>query len=319
MAHCKMTELLTGKQIGKRLNMSERQVKRLWKNYCDRKKCPHTPHGDILGGSTMSPLYKEGDILGGQTLGSDTLAEKSVRLHAQMFRIEILSKDFRYEALRVKSNEQNIRGHKVLLHEKCVVIYPKDDAEFKGKDVDEALGAAASYWDGVIKTVQDRLWVSLLKDGAQNVRVVTRHVAHENHPFANHFFKTGCDYRLVAQDGKLRWVVDRSKGFPELEAVHPKSSVDDSRRFSEQMDYQLDPENATLKDVVQILIGTNRAVQIIANALASQIDLTTANTASVINLTKAIAKMNGLSVDGEDAESESDKLKHKKVKPEYVG
>jgi len=76
---------------------------------------------------------------------------------------------------------------------------------------------------------EQRFKLHLFKDGRINFDIRNIHIAYIEDGLVREFKKSNIEYLAIKddQDGKIRFLIDMSKGFPELEAVHPLKAFSD--------------------------------------------------------------------------------------------
>jgi hypothetical protein len=176
-----------------------------------------------------------------------------MRLHAQAFRIAILSKTLAYEKLR-KRNIQYMDGHTVMLERNVVVVHAGPDAVFRGATEDDALAVSLDYWKVFFGKLETRLGIGLLKDRKQNIVMFRGHYARENDPGAVDAARNDRKVQVWAHDGRLAFQHDLSRGPAEAETMHPEEAHDDMTTYREFVEDLLEnrPSNLSVLESTMI-------------------------------------------------------------------
>lgn len=173
----------------------------------------------------------------------------AMRVHGQQLWIEILYKTPAHEDKI--GTEIFIDGNRVLVWRDVIEVYAEKNLSFIAKAehqksteelVNDATEKSLDYWASVIGRIQNDLKIVLIKNRAQNIRIVKQHIAEVGNEFAKDTEMKGEKFHIYAkEDGKLCMLVDASHNTPEFEFVHPKTSNPDAKRVA--------PHFADLRDI----------------------------------------------------------------------
>jgi hypothetical protein len=178
-------------------------------------------------------------------------------------------------------------GHKVDLWDKCVVFYsPRDKSYFASSAVDCRQFALFDI-DELVGRFERALGVSFRSQGKFALKFVKQHYADVNNELARQRSRDNKPLRVPGWSGE--WLlVDCSLGVPELECVHPVSSVSD-------MDDVVVPFFNDLKEtrlmpsmILEMVGGVTRNQEMFAENMRSHIKAVQDLGSGVQDLTKAV-------------------------------
>lgn len=119
---------------------------------------------------------------------------------------------------------------------------------------DHAKNQALKYVDNILPKIESLFNVSLSKPDKVSVSVSSQHIAFVNNEFAKYFTDRDISLNIYDEHGKKRVIVDKSKGYPELEFIHKAHAEDDSERMKDFID-EVESGRFNTKDVLQIVKG----------------------------------------------------------------
>lgn len=122
---------------------------------------------------------------------------------------------------------------KVHVNKKNVEIQLSRECSFDAKEVDRCLEMFEDDLDMLIPKLEHDIGCEIWKDRKFNIILIRGHLAEVENGIA----KIKQDVKLVifGEDGKVRIIVDKSTGLPELECVHSQQFVDDAKICQDQM------------------------------------------------------------------------------------
>lgn len=157
------------------------------------------------------------------------------RVHGSAIRIKILVHSKKYFTYLAKSNYYYYHGSPILLYQNSLIAYVKED--FYSELTDSALINRADFIDNMVRVLEHDLGVTLVKHRYTNIKIFRSHIANIGSSIARDYNERG--ERLIVKDrfdGKICIIVDKSKGFDELEFIHPKSNKEDEEKISRFLD-----------------------------------------------------------------------------------
>ena len=167
-------------------------------------------------------------------LGNNT---KKAMCHGHELVIKIIDKSEKF--LRKISKEKtlliNIDNNRVIVNDNIVQIYGKKD--FSSESHAECEKKSIDYFTNLIKKLESRQGLILLKEGYDNIRYSHRgHYLDADNYIAQDFTKKNQVLICYGKDGKQYLKIDHSDGEDHFECVHPQSSKDDMTKFDTTFD-----------------------------------------------------------------------------------
>lgn len=233
--HMKANEGLTNAQIAARRGCSKRYVQRVVKELQDR--------GALSG--WFAPPHEQ--------LPQGSRTPRTIRLHAQKFNIDLI-KPISESYLKNRPGKIfRLEGHSIQCFPEQVTIQAKKGFCFYGQDESEALELSLEYWNRLFIKLENDLQTMFLKDRKQNITQTYQEYATEGSELSLECEKKGQRLRIWAEDGKLRFTTDMSKGY-EHEAHHHRTAKPDSEQGNRFINDILDhPEAPTYSQLVKVL------------------------------------------------------------------
>lgn len=155
------------------------------------------------------------------------LGDGRIRLHGTVYKIDKLK-----TPRRGNKQTYNIlvcKGHKILCYDSSIMVYL--NASFYADDEKECADKASSYLLELLKTLQDRYGLYLLKDGKANIHIVKEHYARMQDETAK--LAEEKQERIIVKDrtsGKERFITDHSHT-AEAETVHQGKALADMEYY----------------------------------------------------------------------------------------
>lgn len=175
-----------------------------------------------------------------------------IRLHGEMFHINILWKDDRYKNILGRVNQLMLDGNTVRLHADSVDVY--SNRSFFGESATKATAESIPYWQRFFLRLENELKINVLKERYQNISRVKAEYAHVDSDIAKKAEEEGRRIRLFSfDDGKLWFVVDNSFNLHESETVHPKTAQRDMSEVIEPFLQDLRRNPVTFSDVLGLV------------------------------------------------------------------
>jgi len=222
------------------------------------------------------------DFCDGVVKPKDTLYYKSLykgeyyRLHSIEIRLKINSIQHRHIKTSIFNNRQhyNVRetatGHyfdcvqtMLITKSNLFIKYPKD-FEVTADDKGILYEKTNEIIINTIKKIESQFRIQLYRKNKINYEFVKCHVAHIKNGFAQEIDKSGQKVRVWDDDdGKLRYIMDKSKGLPEIECIHPDKCFDDSDKLDNLM---AAIKGGKIDDIVQYFDKINDIGDMIPNS-----------------------------------------------------
>jgi len=210
--HLYHDERLTQKEISYRLQISQQTVSRILKE--ESKKEP------------QKALPKKGGVV------SKDLKNLSLwRYHALHFIIHPYWFFPRYQKIRQERGNVYITNHdwKYRLNEKTIEVMLRRGFDFLDQDKFEAINKAENSLNRTLYEISNSCGFEFEKEGRISIKCVKQHLARTNSSIAKGLKK---DYiQVKGIDGKVWFLIDRSKGLLEHEYVHPGTMMEDSENI----------------------------------------------------------------------------------------
>jgi hypothetical protein len=107
-----------------------------------------------------------------------------------------------------------------------------DGFEILGNDIPDLAGKMYDVVEEQVRYLENILKMSFFKDGRINFEITKNHIALVKNGVVKEMKLSGINHLCIYddEDGKQRFVMDWSKGLPELEAVHTVHGFDDADR-----------------------------------------------------------------------------------------
>lgn len=191
-----------------------------------------------------------------------------------------------------------------LITKQNIFIFFPEDFEVRGNDMKGLTLNLHSTIMSTFKKWESRFNVTLSKSGRFNFDIRNIHIAVVDKDVARELDSRNIDHLVVTDDddGKKRFVIDMSKGFPEIECVHPQKAFDDS----DQVKYLLEKTGeGKVREIINTYPGL---VEMFGSFIASQ---TKVNNDFNNFILLEIAKLKG--------ELKPIEPEEPKVRPDYVG
>lgn len=128
---------------------------------------------------------------------------------------------FDYASVKVR-----ITPNKVMLNPPEIEVPLKDDP-------DHAKNIIFEYMDDVIPRIENIFKIGLNKPRKISVTVSSQHMAFVKNKIAKFFLDKGINLRVYDKQGRLRVIVDKSKGFDELEAINKAHAEEDAEKLKD--------------------------------------------------------------------------------------
>ena len=244
-------EYLTAKQVSIRRQCSTQMVYKIVRSL--RKKGALTSTNKMVANflSTMQP-------------------KNQIRLHGQEFNIKIIYKDHRYKDKIKKSNQIHIDGNTIRLYKNSLEVY--GGQSFFGDDVQKATAKSIQYWDKLFTRLENDLKILIVKNRAQNIKVVNQHYAEINNGLATDCEMKGDKIKIyTTEEGKLWFLIDNSFNLHEAETVHPETSKQDMqdsiRPFFNDLRDNKPPTMSELMCAIKQVIDINKETAAGLNAV----------------------------------------------------
>jgi hypothetical protein len=155
-----------------------------------------------------------------------------------------------------------VRDATVELHRDVVEVHA--DPVFRASHPEGAVALSWAYLWRILALVENDYRVILRKDRCA-VRRFRGHFPHLDDALARE--PAGAEIRVLADDGRLRFLIDWSKRtFPEAEWLHASLGEDDARRYAGFLHDLVERESLPLSELSQEVVKLHKAVAFLAEA-----------------------------------------------------
>jgi len=149
-----------------------------------------------------------------------------IRLHGQVFKINLLYKDNRYKKKLEDSNLVNIDNNQIRLHRNSIIVYSEND--FYGDTAQKATINSMAYWTRFFNRLEKDLGIIIVKHRKHNISLVKQHYAEINNELAEECERKAEKIRIYTkEDGKLWFTIDNSFNLSEAETQHRYTAEED--------------------------------------------------------------------------------------------
>ena len=202
-------ENLTQKQIAERQDMTQQNVSRILKK---------------------TYILQKGCIKKGVVKQSRTTKTIFWRYHALHFVITPYYFYPRYQKTREERGNQFIkyREWKINLHEKSIEMILRKGYDFPHKDKYESMRLGEESFNRTLFEISNKFGFQYEKEGRVSIKLVKQHLARTNSPLAKQ--QKGQFMQIKGIDGKVWFLIDRSKGLAEHEYTHSGRLLSDVDR-----------------------------------------------------------------------------------------
>lgn len=213
-------EHLTQKKISSRLGIPQQTVSYHLKN--PKKKA-----------SKKKPIFKR-DIVNPplKTFPQNTKIslKRKWRFHALCITVSPYYFYPRYEITRRKrGNWFTFKDWNIKMHQRKVEFRLRRGYDFEDVDKFEAIWKAEESFNRALYQLANRLGFKYEKEGRISLRIDKQHLAYTNSPVAR--ARKDKYLKIKGTDGKVWFIVDKSKGHGEHEYVHSGRLLEDSHRI----------------------------------------------------------------------------------------
>lgn len=231
---------------------------------------------------------KDFDIQQVKLMGSDG---KNIRAHGFHFRIrlpKLYNWDKRVNYLRTRninfiSSNASWEGQRIIIKKckvwltnKSIVVYYPKGLDFYGNTANESKNYALIYFNDIISSIESKLGIDLKYMGNHQIKICKQHYAKVKDSIANQYNKEG--KKVWGYVNEENWlVIDHSKGFAELETVHPVSADHDQDKIILPLlngikeHYEKTGESLTLNGMLQVINAQQEEISKLSNTIQSMI------------------------------------------------
>lgn len=219
---------------------------------------------------------------------SEQSGKNRIRLHGQEWNIRILQKDEKYNKIRNEGNTIKIDQNTVRLYEDSIEIYSVKS--FFADDPQKATSRSLEYWDRFFARLESDLKVILVKNRANNIKLVNSHYSEINNELGQEAEKKGYKIRVYAtEDGKLWFLIDNSFNLHEAEGVHPRTSKEDMTEVQNYFNDIRDKDHFKPSEITLILGELTKDIQEQTELFKSNAELTRTQLIAVYEGLKAMS------------------------------
>lgn len=160
-------------------------------------------------GGVTPPIKPPSDI--------KTSMKNKFRLHAQAFKIKLLSSSPQYDQLLKLSTQIKFDKNTVMIYRDELIIYY--NKYFVGSSVDECVKTSLLYTEKLLVMLENKYNIILLKKDHNNIKEFRGEIAKVGDTLAREVLISGSKLRIYDDRGVLRLLVDNSFQLEELETV----------------------------------------------------------------------------------------------------
>lgn len=211
-------EMLTQKQISRRLNISEARVSQ----HIKKLKTAGLTQGlkGLRNGTRVPPQVPPLKL---------TPNEHPLRLHGEQYRVVLLRSGSKYHQVRGRCSSLWVDGNRVVFYRDVLVLFVA--RSFYGVDPDSCELEAGEYLFRVLTMLESRYDLTLLKARSENIKRVKAHFAECNNELSDEMRRLGEKCRIFGSlDGKEWLLFDDSSpdglGLSEAETTHSPTKKD---------------------------------------------------------------------------------------------
>lgn len=175
--------------------------------------------------------------------------------------------------------------HGLITKENLFIFFP-EDWELISNSVKELWLNLYKLIGEISKKWEQKFKLLLFKDGKINFNIRNIHIAYIKGDVVKEFKKSNISYLCVKdqEDGKGRFLIDMSKGFPEIEFIHPEKAIIDVKEaeffgqtlidqtYRKLMSDVQNYDHIPLSQLSQYMVDTSKQVNDLAHGLKAVID-----------------------------------------------
>ena len=158
-------------------------------------------------------------ILGGYSQTSKPLVNenKTYRLHALSYIIDIQESSVYYQKILSKRSKDELENNSLMLYKDKILIYLKKD--FWNDNINDSVKDSVTYINNFITKIENNYKIMLIKGRKCNLKEFKGELARVGDPIAREINLSDDKFKVYDDRGVLRLLVDKSFNFDELEAV----------------------------------------------------------------------------------------------------
>lgn len=282
-------DFLTVQQIAKRRQTSRQAVYKIIRKLKEK--------GLISRGFTFKGVDKQKGFT----------KKNKIRLHNIQETIKILDKSkFYLNYIKKKSNKLETKEFTAMLTENYVNVYTTEYNSFYGDTVEQCYIKAIKFFRKAYIKIENRLRITIDKEGYLNKRWVRQHIAETNNEIAA---KANADKERIVvhddEDGKEAIITDNSFNLNELECIHPTKAKEDAKLVIEKHIKAMRKEGSL--DVIEL-----------TNLIKSTLLIQKEQAAGTLNNTLTLTAVLKL-LEAATPKPAATKTTEKTIRPSYIG
>lgn len=184
--------------------------------------CLNRPNEDVLG-VTSSNVQDVSTSFSSHP----TSPLKKYRLHGQNMTVKILKTSKQYWKILKEKTQEICMGNKVQLYRGKLTIYSRQS--FYADEVDESFNMSDDYWTIFMRVLENQLGLNLVNGKYTTIFQFRCHIAKVGDDLARRTIRNKLNYAVIDDLGRLRLIIDNSKGLFEKEAVDHVLCQDDMK------------------------------------------------------------------------------------------
>lgn len=158
-----------------------------------------------------------------------------IRLHKEQWRIEIISKESKFDSLRVSfmakhKEERKIDNNTVRVWSDIIEVY--SNTYFLADTPKEATAKGLEYWNNFFRMLEDKFKVTIFGNDSSNIKRVRCEYAELNNELSKNYNKKDVKVKIYSQSGKLWFMFDNSFNLSEAEAVDSDRAEEDITKLT---------------------------------------------------------------------------------------
>lgn len=214
--------------------------------------------------NTLRILDKKGYLkYGGKNWGGTNTLHKPIRLHSLQYQIKIIYSSPVYLRLLKNDNMLEFNDFKVRLYNKSLSLWILQDFTYSTSKL--CREAAKEHLDSILRFLERKLSLTLLKRGYKNIRKVKSHYARVGDEIAKISNREGSKIEIKDPVDNKPWLItDRSFKIDELETVHPKTAYSDMHNIVEPLYNTLKEDPYFFDKLIKITLDTQKVVKDLA-------------------------------------------------------
>ena len=215
-----------------------------------------------------------------------------IRLHNQEWNIRIIYKSNFFKKLP-KNKVIFIDSNTIRIYEDSIEIYSNELLKFEAEDEWRATALSFNYWQRIFTRLENKLKITIIKEGYNNISLVNYHYAEVNNELAKEYNEKKVKLNIYGtEDGKLWFKIDHSWNLDEAECVHPIKAKPDTTRVKEVFNDIRDNQVYLPSEATRLISNILEAQKNEQGKWSYYAENIKAHTDSIVQLNKTLKKFN---------------------------